>query len=83
MLPTPPDLLLVAFPKMITPPQSPAALVPAALAEVKTIGEVFVPFATIFAPRVITKEALGVEPSAITPVITVPAPIVKTALSLT
>ena len=83
MLPTPPDLLFEALPKRIIPPQSPVALDPAGLAEVKTIGEVFVPLAINLAPRVTTKEALGVSPSALTPVITVPAPIVKVALFLT
>ena len=47
--------LNLPFPKRIIPPQSPAALEPAALLEVNTIGALAVPTALILAPLVMIK----------------------------
>ena len=52
---TPALRLKPALPNNIIPPQSAGSLLPAAFAEVKTIGDVAVPTALIFAPLVIIK----------------------------
>ena len=63
----------------MTPPQSPGFLWPAGCADVKTIGRSAVPLAMIFAPFSTMSAALV----ALSPLITVPASIVRVAPAVT
>ena len=66
--------LVIPLPKIVSPPQSPLTLEPAALLDVNTIGLQGVPFAMIVAPLCTTKELITVSAS---PRITVPASMVS------
>src|SRR5262245_34638321 len=61
-----------AFPQMMTPPQSPGTRVPAGLLLVNTMGHSLVPWAQIWAPRLMIND----PPEALSPRMSVPAGIV-------
>ena len=74
-----PALFIGASLNNIIPPQSPGFLTVVALLEVNTIGFFSVPSAIILAPLVITSVPQVIS----SPLITVPASIVKVALLVT
>ena len=57
---TSPLRLMIPFPTMMIPPQSPGARWPGTLDEVKTMGAAAVPCASIFEPRRIQSEVPAV-----------------------
>ena len=71
----PPGTLMVAFPKITNPPQSPYVFRLSDCADVNTMGWVGVPSAIILLPRVIIKVPLD----ALSPKIVVPGWIVNVA----
>ncbi|MNE50478.1 hypothetical protein D3C80_1450550 [compost metagenome] len=75
----PPKEFIGAFPKIIIPPQSPGFLLFISFSDVKTIGSVSSPSATILEPLVIT----SVPQVLSSPLMTVPGSIVRVALLVT
>src|SRR5262245_44703515 len=71
-----PVRLILPFPMMMSPPQSPGLRLPTARADVKTIGSAAVPSASIFAPRRIQSE---LPATVVSPMTLVPGSIVRVA----
>ncbi len=72
---SPPGWLFGALPQMITPPQSPAARLPAGRLLVKTIGWLAVPSAMILPPRLM----ISVPLVSLSPLMMVPGWMVRVA----
>src|SRR5262245_46201197 len=71
-----PVRLILPFPMMMSPPQSPGLRLPTARADVKTIGSAAVPSASIFAPRRIQSE---LPATVVSPMTLVPGSMVRVA----